>query len=95
MFGWRDSKNFGSFEKFFFILLKGHKGSIESVVEIQKGVIASFSLDEYIRIWDTYMKKYLKKIKVKRALIDIDYYLTGDLMVISFFLDAIKEKPKY
>ena len=64
-------------------MLKGHKDAVESVVEIQAGVIASCSLDEHIRIWDTYMKKCQKKIKVKRTLIDIDYYITGDLLVIS------------
>ena len=74
---WDPLQNFSSF------MLKGHKASVESVVEIQTGVIASCSLDEHIRIWDTYMKKCLKKIKVKRALIDIDYYITGDLLVIS------------
>ena len=64
-------------------MLKGHKDAVESVVELQTGVIASCSLDEHIRIWDTYMKKCQKKIKVKRTLIDIDYYITGDLLVIS------------
>ena len=65
------------------VLLKGHKDAVESVVELQPGVIASCSLDEHIRIWNTYMKKCQKKIKVKRTLIDIDYYITGDLLVIS------------
>ena len=65
------------------VMLKGHKDAVESVVELQNGVIASCSLDEHIRIWDTYMKKCQKKIKVKRTLIDIDYYITGDLLVIS------------
>ena len=64
-------------------MLKGHKDAVESVIELQTGVIASCSLDEHIRIWDTYMKKCQKKIKVKRTLIDIDYYITGDLLVIS------------
>jgi hypothetical protein len=31
-------------------MLKGHKDAVESVVEIQNGVIASCSLDEHIRI---------------------------------------------
>lgn len=65
------------------VLLKGHKDAVESVVELQPGVIASCSLDEHIRIWNTYMKKCQKKIRVKRTLIDIDYYITGDLLVIS------------
>ena len=64
-------------------VLKGHKDAVESVTELQTGVIASCSLDEHIRIWDTYMKKCQKKIKVKRTLIDIDYYITGDLLVVS------------
>ena len=63
--------------------LKGHKDAVESVIELQNGVIASCSLDEHIRIWDTYMKKCQKKIKVKRTLIDIDYYINGNLLVIS------------
>ena len=65
------------------VLLKGHKDAVESVIELQPGVIASCSLDEHIRIWNTYMKKCQKKIRVKRTLIDIDYYITGDLLVIS------------
>ena len=46
-------------------------------------MVASCSLDEHIRIWDTYMKKCTKKIRVRKTLIDIDYYITGDLLVIS------------
>ena len=65
------------------ILLKGHKDAVESVIELQTGVIASCSLDEHIRIWDTYMKKCQKKIRVRKTLIDIDYYITGDLLVVS------------
>ncbi len=64
-------------------MLKGHKDAVEGVVELENGIIASCSLDEHIRIWDTYMKKCQKKIKVKRTLIDIDYYITGELLVIS------------
>ena len=64
-------------------LLKGHKDAVESVVELENGVVASCSLDEHIRIWDTYMKKCKKKIRVRKTLIDIDYYITGDLLVIS------------
>ena len=71
------------FENYTSNVLKGHKDAVGSVVEIEAGVIASCSLDEHIRIWDTYMKKCQKKIKVKRTLIDIDYYITGDLLVIS------------
>ena len=66
------------------ILLKGHKDVVKSVIELQPGVIASCSLDEHIRIWNTYMKKCQKKINVKKALVDIDYYsITGHLLVIS------------
>ena len=64
-------------------VLKGHKDAVESVVELENGVVASCSLDEHIRIWDTYMKKCKKKIRVRKTLIDIDYYITGDLLVIS------------
>ena len=74
---WDPLQNYAS------VTLKGHKDAVESVVEMQNGVIASCSLDEHIRIWDTYMKKCQKKIKVKRTLIDIDYYITGDLLVVS------------
>ena len=74
---WDPLQNYAS------VMLKGHKDAVESVIELQTGVIASCSLDEHIRIWDTYMKKCQKKIKVKRTLIDIDYYITGDLLVIS------------
>ena len=66
------------------ILLRGHKDVVKSVIELQPGVIASCSLDEHIRIWNTYMKKCQKKINVKKALVDIDYYsITGHLLVIS------------
>ena len=64
-------------------VLKGHKDAVESVVELEAGVIASCSLDEHIRIWDTYMGKCKMKIRVRKTLIDIDYYITGDLLVIS------------
>jgi len=74
---WDPLQNYSS------IVLKGHKDAVESVVELQNGVIASCSLDEHIRIWDIYMQKCKKKIKVRRTLIDIDYYITGDLLVIS------------
>ena len=74
---WDPLQNYAS------VMLKGHKDAVKSVIELQNGVIASCSLDEHIRIWDTYMKKCQKKIKVKRTLIDIDYYITGDLLVIS------------
>ena len=74
---WDPLQNYAS------VMLKGHKDAVESVIELQNGVIASCSLDEHIRIWDTYMKKCQKKIKVKRTLIDIDYYITGDLLVVS------------
>ena len=74
---WDPLQNYSS------VMLKGHKDAVESVVELQTGEIASCSLDEHIRIWNIYMKKCQKKIKVKRTLIDIDYYITGDLLVIS------------
>ena len=71
------------FENYTSNVLKGHKDAVGSVVEIEAGVIASCSLDEHIRIWDTYMKKCKKKIRVRKTLIDIDHYITGDLLVIS------------
>ena len=71
------------FQNYTSSLLKGHKDAVESVVELEAGVVASCSLDEHIRIWDTYMKKCKKKIRVRKTLIDIDYYITGDLLVIS------------
>ena len=63
--------------------MRGHKDAVESCVELEAGVIASCSLDEHIRIWDTYMGKCKMKIRVRKTLIDIDYYITGDLLVIS------------
>lgn len=74
---WDPLQNYSS------VVLKGHKDTVESVVELDNGVIASCSLDEHIRIWDIYMKKCQKKIKVKRALLDIDYYEKGNLLVIT------------
>ena len=71
------------FQNYTSSLLKGHKDAVESVVELEAGVVASCSLDEHIRIWDTYMKKCKKKIRVRKTLIDIDYYITGYLLVIS------------
>ena len=71
------------FQNYTSSVLKGHKDAVESVVELENGVVASCSLDEHIRIWDTYMKKCKKKIRVRKTLIDIDYYITGDLLVIS------------
>ena len=71
------------FQNYASSVLKGHKDAVESVVELESGIVASCSLDEHIRIWDTYMKKCKKKIRVRKTLIDIDYYITGDLLVIS------------
>ena len=71
------------FQNYASSILKGHKDAVESVTELENGVVASCSLDEHIRIWDTYMKKCKKKIRIRRSLIDIDYYINGDLLVIS------------
>ena len=71
------------FQSYSSSVLRGHKDAVESCVELEAGVIASCSLDEHIRIWDTYMGKCKMKIRVRKTLIDIDYYITGDLLVIS------------